>query len=114
MGAGDLSLANHAAVQAFTLSGTLSLVMAGFGVLFTEFLLRLLGLSEGVIAEGANYMRWHMGTGKLEAQGNVVVRDTGTQVYGQRLVSDTRLRRGRLTGGTRIHMQKMPVKVKNG
>jgi len=58
VGAGDLALANHVALQAFTLSGSISLLAAAFGIVFTEFLLRLLGLSEGVIAQGANYLRW--------------------------------------------------------
>ncbi len=58
VGAGDLALANHAAVQSFTLSGGISLLAATLGVLFTEALLRMLGVSEGVIAQGAGYMRW--------------------------------------------------------
>jgi len=62
----------------------------------------------------ANHMRWNMATGKLEARGNVVVRTEGTQVYGERLSSDTKLKRGRLSGGTRVRMQKSPVVAKNG
>ena len=58
VGAGDLALANHAAVQSFTLSGGISLLAATLGVLFTESLLRMLGVSEGVVAQGAGYMRW--------------------------------------------------------
>ncbi len=58
VGAGDLATANHVAVQSFTLSSAISIVAALLGVAFTEFLLRLLGVSDGVIAQGANYMRW--------------------------------------------------------
>jgi putative MATE family efflux protein len=83
VGAGDLSLANHVALQAFALSGTISLAMALIGIVFTEFLLRLLGLSEGVIAQGANYMRWQfvasatmafmfMGSSVLQAAGDTM------------------------------------------
>ena len=58
VGAGNIPLANHVALQAFTLSGTISLVFMVFGVLATEFLLRLLGVSDAVIAQGETYMRW--------------------------------------------------------
>ena len=58
VGAGDMPLANHVAVQSFGLSGGVSIFVAALGIVFTEFLLRLLGVSEGVVAQGANYMRW--------------------------------------------------------
>lgn len=58
VGAGDVATANHVAVQSFTLSSTISIVAAVLGVLFTDFLLRILGVSDRVVAEGANYMRW--------------------------------------------------------
>ena len=58
VGAGNIPLANHVTLQAFTLSGTFSLVFMVLGVLFTEFLIGLLGASEAVIAQGATYMRW--------------------------------------------------------
>ena len=58
VGAGDLALANHVALQAFTLSGGLSLVLVILGVVFTEPLLRILGVSDAVVAEGAAFMRW--------------------------------------------------------
>jgi putative MATE family efflux protein len=57
VGAGDLARANHVALQAFTLSGAFSLMMALIGVFFTEPLLRLLGVPENVIDAGAMYMR---------------------------------------------------------
>jgi len=57
VGAGNIALANHVALQAFTLSGAFSLIMVFIGVFFTMSLLRLLGISEEVIAQGAPYMR---------------------------------------------------------
>ncbi|HLF09115.1 MAG TPA: MATE family efflux transporter [Dehalococcoidia bacterium] len=57
VGAGDVALANHVALQSFTLSGGFSLIMVVLGVFFTESLLHLLGISEAVIAQGAPYMR---------------------------------------------------------
>jgi Na+-driven multidrug efflux pump len=57
VGAGDVALANHVALQAFTLSGAFSLLMVLVGVFLTEPLLRLLGVSDAVVAQGAMYMR---------------------------------------------------------
>jgi len=57
VGAGDVALANHVALQAFTLSGGFSLLMVFVGVFLTEPLLRLLGVSDAVVAQGAMYMR---------------------------------------------------------
>jgi lipopolysaccharide export system protein LptA len=54
----------------------------------------------------ANHVRWHLDSGKLEANGNVVVLGEGARATGQRLTADTRLQRGRLTGGTRLVLQK--------
>jgi len=57
IGLGDQALASHILMQAWTLTIFYSAVMVGIGVFFTEPLLRLLGLSEDVIAEAAPYMR---------------------------------------------------------
>ncbi|MEE8465227.1 MAG: MATE family efflux transporter, partial [Dehalococcoidia bacterium] len=57
VGARDIPLANHAALQAFTLGGAWSLVVSLSGLVLAESLLRLLGVSEEVIAIGLNYMR---------------------------------------------------------
>jgi lipopolysaccharide export system protein LptA len=46
----------------------------------------------------ANNVRWHMDSGKLEADGNVRILDEGTQVTGHRLRANTQLKRGRLSG----------------
>lgn len=51
----------------------------------------------------ADRVRWYRDTGKLEATGNVVVSDRETRVSGERLQADTRLKKGRFSGGTRIH-----------
>jgi putative MATE family efflux protein len=57
IGAGNIGLANHITLQALTLSGAYSLTMVLLGVFFTEDLLRLLGVSNEVIAQGSLYMR---------------------------------------------------------
>ena len=57
VGAGDLSLANHIALQAFALMGAYSFVMVLVGIFLTDILLRLAGTSEAVHAEAAMYMR---------------------------------------------------------
>ena len=56
----------------------------------------------------ADHMRWHLKTQKLEANGNVVVTEKGKRVSGDRLVSDTRLKRGRFSGNTEVRMRKLP------
>jgi putative MATE family efflux protein len=57
VGAGDIARANHVALQAFSLSGAYSLLMAIIGFFFTETLLQLLGVPESVVDAGAGYMR---------------------------------------------------------
>lgn len=57
IGMGDRRLANHAALQAFTLTGAFSLVMATVGILLTERLLRIVGVSEAVMAQASLYMK---------------------------------------------------------
>lgn len=52
----------------------------------------------------ADHVRWHTKTENVEARGNVVVTDAGTRASGQRLVANTQLKRGRLSGGARIQM----------
>lgn len=62
----------------------------------------------------ANRIRWNSTTGRLEAQGNVVLTDENMQVTGQRLTSNTKLKKGRLSGGSRLRMQKSALQAKNG
>ena len=57
VGAGDLRLANHAALQGLTLSLLISLVITIVGIVFTDPLLRITGVSDEVIALAATYMR---------------------------------------------------------
>lgn len=57
VGAGDLRLANHVVLQGFTINIILALLTIGPGIVFTEFLLRLLGASEALIAVGTTYMQ---------------------------------------------------------
>ena len=57
VGAGNIPLANHIALQAFTLTGVYSLLMVVVGILLTDVFLRLIGASEAVKAETAMYMR---------------------------------------------------------
>jgi lipopolysaccharide export system protein LptA len=51
----------------------------------------------------ANHVKWFRNTRKLEAEGNVVVTEPGTRITGHRLVADTRLKKGKFSGGTRVH-----------
>ncbi len=57
VGARDLALAGHVALQAFTLSGVFGILMALIGVFLTEPLLRVVGVPESVVQAGADYMR---------------------------------------------------------
>jgi putative MATE family efflux protein len=59
IGMGDQALANHIVFQAWNLTLIFGAVMVLIGVVFTEPMLRLLGISEEVIAVGAPYMRLH-------------------------------------------------------
>lgn len=57
VGMGDMALANQVVLQAASLAVVYAVLMAVAGLLLTEALLGLLGISEGVIAEGAGYMQ---------------------------------------------------------
>src|SRR5688572_9495797 len=58
IGAGDVTLARHIAWQAFSVNFVLAMFVTTIGVLFTELMLRTLGISNEVIAQAAGYMRW--------------------------------------------------------
>lgn len=84
VGARDIPLANHIALQAFTLTAAYSLLMILVGVLLTDILLRVIGASEAVQAETATYMRiqfigmasmgFRMASGAaLQSAGDVIV-----------------------------------------
>ncbi len=69
MGTGDTHLAEHVVFQAATIALVYAGLMVLVGFFLTEFLLGLLGVSDGVIAEGAMYMRIHlMGQGVMSFQ----------------------------------------------
>ena len=57
VGAGRLDLANHVALQGFTLTILFALGMAVIGILLADELMRMLGVSEDVIAETVLYLR---------------------------------------------------------
>ncbi|MBI4212677.1 MAG: MATE family efflux transporter [Chloroflexi bacterium] len=57
VGAGDLSRANHVVLQGFTINLLLALCTIVPGVIFTEFLLHIVGASDALIAVGATYMK---------------------------------------------------------
>ncbi len=57
VGAGNVPLANHIALQAFTLTAVYCLLLIVFGLLLTDVLIRVIGASEAVQAEAAMYMR---------------------------------------------------------
>ncbi|MEE2701264.1 MAG: MATE family efflux transporter [Chloroflexota bacterium] len=57
IGAGRVELANHVALQAFSITVLFSLLMVTVGVLFTDFLLRILGVTPEVIGVVSVYMQ---------------------------------------------------------
>ena len=80
VGANNIPVANHATLQAFTLSSAYSLGMAIVGLLLTETLLSLVGASEAVIAAGATYMRIQlvgMAAGAFHAMSSAALQASG-------------------------------------
>jgi hypothetical protein len=53
----------------------------------------------------ADHLRWNLDSGKTLAEGNVVVTEEGTRISGPKLDADTKLRKGRFTGRTRVWMK---------
>ncbi|MQF48912.1 MATE family efflux transporter [SAR202 cluster bacterium AC-647-N09_OGT_505m] len=76
IGMGDKALANHILMQAWTMTLIFCSIMVMIGVMFTEPMLRILGLSEEVIVEAAPYMRLyfigHMATGFQQVSGHAL------------------------------------------
>lgn len=83
VGSGDMAEANNAAIQSFNICACYSIIMVTIGILFSENILILLGVSSGVIIEGAAYMRvmfigsgvrsFRMMTGSvMQASGDVI------------------------------------------
>ena len=57
VGAGNIQLANHVVLQAFTIGIVGSLIIAAPAIVLTESLMRLLGVSDEIVAIAAAYMR---------------------------------------------------------
>jgi len=57
VGAGNTEGANHVAQQAFVISAAFSITMAVIGIALAEPIMRIFGLEEDVVTEGAAYMR---------------------------------------------------------
>jgi Na+-driven multidrug efflux pump len=57
VGAGNNEGANHVAQQALVVSAAFSIIMAIVGILLAEPIMRIFGLEEDVVSEGAAYMR---------------------------------------------------------
>ncbi len=57
IGSGDEKQANHIAQQGIVVGAVSSIILAIIGIFFSEQILRLVGVEQDVIDEGANYMR---------------------------------------------------------
>ena len=58
VGARQIAYANHVTLQAITLTTAYSIVLVTIGMIFTEPLLRLMGLSDEVVRQAGGYMRF--------------------------------------------------------
>ncbi len=58
IGARRVDLANHAALQSFTLMVILSVTLSAAGIAFAPFLLRVLGISEPIVQSAILYMQF--------------------------------------------------------
>jgi len=58
VGARQIGYANHVMLQAITLTTAYSLVLVAVGLIFTDPLLRLMGLSDEVVRQASGYMRF--------------------------------------------------------
>lgn len=57
VGAGDLDQANHIARQALFFNMAISITVMGAGILLSDWLLRILGVSESMVEEGTAYQQ---------------------------------------------------------
>ena len=58
VGARKIAYANHVTLQAITLTTAYSIVLVTLGLIFTEPLLRLMGLGDEVVRQASGYMRF--------------------------------------------------------
>ena len=58
VGARKIAYANHVTLQAITLTTAYSIVLVTLGMIFTEPLLRLMGLGDEVVRQASGYMRF--------------------------------------------------------
>ena len=57
IGEGDLKLANHVMLQGFMINLIMAALTVIPGIIFTDFLLRILGASDALVAVGTSYMQ---------------------------------------------------------
>ncbi len=83
IGAGDEPGANHVSQQALVIAVATSIVLAAIGIFFAEPLLRVLGVDDDVVSQGAPYLRIQlvgivamslrfMGEGIMQASGDAM------------------------------------------
>jgi putative MATE family efflux protein len=69
VGEGNRNTARHVVQQALTVNVVIGLIVTVFGVIFTEWMMRALGISDAVIAQAKSYMQWQFaGTLALSAR----------------------------------------------
>lgn len=93
-GMGDRRLANHAALQAFTLTGAFSLLIAAVGILFTGPLLRIVGVSDAVMAQANLYMKINfigMGTTGFRMMSGTALQASGDTITPMKATAVTRV-----------------------
>ena len=57
IGARDIRYANHVVIQSITITFVWSLVVGGFGIIYADPLLRLIGIDEEVVALTSGYLK---------------------------------------------------------
>lgn len=94
IGAKDEGFARHVAFQAFTLSGIFSLIMVFVGFFLTDELMKLIGISDAVIAAGVGYMKVQlvgMGAMALRMSAAAALQASGDAVTPLKATTATRL-----------------------
>ncbi|MBI4524853.1 MAG: MATE family efflux transporter [Deltaproteobacteria bacterium] len=94
VGAGKTDLANHAALQGLTLSIVYLVVLCSAGVAITNGLLKVIGVSDAVRAEGVLYMRVQfvaVGIMGLRITGAAILQSAGDSVTPMKAVVTSRI-----------------------